>query len=357
MIHVMIIDDSPAIRAQFRGLLEAEPDIEVVAEAEDPFAARRLLDRVAPDVITLDVEMPRMDGITFLRKLMAGRPTPVVMASTLTQRGADATLEALKIGAVGVVGKPTPDFPSSLESFAGDLLREVRAAAAAKVGVAKAVHVGTTLAASQDRGGLVVIGASTGGTEAIRAVLARMPAACPPIAIVQHMPPGFTASFARHLDREMAPHCFEAADGQPLQPGMVAIAAGNTHLEVTGRSGAWQLVVSTGERVNHQRPAVDVLFHSVARVAGGRSVGVLLTGMGSDGAAGLKAMHDASSHTIAQDEATCTVYGMPRAAVRLGAVTVELPLDRIPHAILKTAACCGSIARASGCAAMGGRER
>ena len=345
MIHVMIIDDSAAIRAQFRGLLETEPDIEVVAEAEDPFAARRLLDRVSPDVITLDVEMPRMDGITFLRKLMAGRPTPVVMASTLTQRGADATLEALKIGAVGVVGKPTPDFPSSLETFAADLVREVRAAAAAKVGAAKTVKVGTPLVASRDRGGLVVIGASTGGTEAIRALLARMPAACPPIAIVQHMPPGFTASFARHLDREMAPRCFEATDGQPLQPGMVAIAAGDTHLEVTGRPGAWQLVVSSGERVNHQRPAVEVLFHSVARVAGAEAVGVLLTGMGVDGADGLKAMHNAGSHTIAQDEATSTVYGMPRAAVRLGAASVELPLDRIPHAILKAAAAVGCPAR------------
>ncbi len=342
MIQVMIIDDSAAIRAQFRGLLEAEPGIEVVAEAEDPFVARRLLERVSPDVITLDVEMPRMDGITFLRKLMAGRPTPVVMASTLTQRGADATLEALKIGAVGVVGKPTPDFPSSLEDFAGNLVREVRAAATARVSSHQAVVSDTRLAAVADGGKVVVIGASTGGTEAIRAVLARMPAACPPIAIVQHMPPGFTASFARHLDREMAPHCFEATDGQPLQPGMVAVAAGDTHLEVAGRPGGWRLVVSTGERVHHQRPAVDVLFHSVARVAQSDAVGVLLTGMGADGAAGLKAMRDAGSHTIVQDKATSIVYGMPRAAVRLGAATVELPLERIPHAILKAAARCGA---------------
>jgi len=338
MIHVMIIDDSAVIRAEVRGLLEAEPDMEVVAEAEDAFVARKLLDRVAPDVITLDVEMPRMDGITFLRKLMAGRPTPVVMVSSLTQRGADATLEALKNGAVGVVGKPTPEIPSSMEDFAGALVHEIRATAAAKVGAAKAVQGGHALTASHDRGGLVAIGASTGGTEAIRAVLARMPAACPPIAIVQHMPPGFTASFARHLDAEMAPHCFEAQDGQPLEPGMVAIAAGDTHLEVVGQRGAWWLTVGRGARVNHQRPSVDVLFHSVARVAGEAAVGVLLTGMGVDGAAGLKAMHDIGSHTIAQDEATSTVYGMPRAAVRLGAAEIELPLDRIPHAILKAAA-------------------
>jgi len=279
-----------------------------------------------------------MDGITFLRKLMAGRPTPVVMASTITQRGADATLEALKIGAVGVVGKPTPDFPSSLEDFAGTLVRAVRAAAAAQVGHHHAVATGPRLSGVASGSHLMAIGASTGGTEAIRAVLARLPAACPPIAIVQHMPPGFTASFARHLDAEMAPHCFEATDGHPLEPGMVAIAAGDTHLEVTGRSGTWRLAVSSGERVHHQRPAVDILFHSVAQVAGAESVGVLLTGMGVDGAAGLKAIHDAGGHTIAQDEATSTVYGMPRAAVRLGAVTVELPLNRIPHAILKAAA-------------------
>lgn len=338
MIHVMIIDDSAAIRAQFRGLLEAEADIEVVAEAEDAFVARRLLDRVTPDVIILDVEMPRMDGLCFLRKLMAGRPIPVVMASTLTQRGADATLEALRLGAVGVVGKPTPDFPSSLDDFAGNLVREVRAAAVAKVGGHRAVASGAPLAAVANGGRLVAIGASTGGTEAIRAVLGRMPAACPPIAIVQHMPPGFTASFARHLDREVAPHCFEATDGRALEPGMVAIAAGDTHLEVAGRPGAWQLVVTRGERVHYQRPAVDVLFHSVARQGGAESVGVLLTGMGRDGAAGLKAMRDAKAHTIAQDEATSTVYGMPRAAVDLGAVILELPLERIPHAILKAAA-------------------
>ena len=339
MIHVMIIDDSAAIRAQCRGLLEVEPDIEVVAEAADAFAARRVLDRVTPRVITLDVEMPRMDGITFLRKLMAGRPTAVVMVSSLTQRGAEATLEALKLGAVGVVGKPSPDFPCSLETFASALVREVRAAAMARLAGATLVPAAPPLAAvGADGSHLVAIGASTGGTEAIRAVLARMPAACPPIAIVQHMPPGFTASFARHLDAEMAPHVCEASDGLALTPGMVAIGAGDTHLEVAGQPGGWRLVVRGGERVNHQRPSVDVLFHSVARVAGAEAVGVLLTGMGADGAAGMAAMHDAGAYTIAQDEATCTVYGMPRAAVALGAATVELPLVRIPHAILKATA-------------------
>jgi len=344
MIHVMIIDDSPAIRAQFRGLLEVEPDIEVVAEAEDPFVARKLLDRVTPDVITLDVEMPRMDGVTFLRKLMAGRPTPVVMASTLTQRGAEISLEALRIGAVGVVGKPTPDHPCSLDDFAADLVNEVHAAAMAKVGrQPHASAAAPRLAAVGGGGNLVAIGASTGGTEAIRALLARMPAACPPIAIVQHMPPGFTASFAGHLDHEMAPRVVEATDGVPLTPGMVTIAPGDAHLELDGRPGAWMLRVRPGERVNRHCPSVDVLFHSVARVAGGAAVGVLLTGMGADGADGLKSMHDAGSFTIAQDRASCTVYGMPRAAVRLGAAEIELPLDRIPHTILKAAAVrCGA---------------
>ncbi len=338
MIHVMIIDDSPAIRAQFRGLLDADPDIEVVAEAEDPLVARRLLDRVSPDVITLDVEMPRMDGLTFLRKLMAGRPTPVVMASTLTQRGAEISLEALRIGAVGVVGKPTPDHPCSLDDFAADLVYEVRAAAVARVGQTHTATASSRLVAVGGGGHLVAMGASTGGTEALRALLARLPAVCPPIAIVQHMPPGFTASFAGHLDREVAPQVVEAVDGAPLTPGVVAIAPGDAHLEVRGRPGAWHLQVRAGERVNRHMPSVDVLFHSVARLAGASAVGVLLTGMGNDGAAGLKAMQEAGAFTIAQDSATCTVYGMPRAAARLGAVTAELPLGRIPHAILKAAA-------------------
>ncbi|RMF87094.1 MAG: chemotaxis response regulator protein-glutamate methylesterase [Nitrospirae bacterium] len=346
MIQVMIIDDSPAIRAQFRGLLEAEPDMEVVAEAEDPIVARRLLDRVSPDVITLDVEMPRMDGLAFLRKLMAGRPTPVVMASTLTQHGAEVTLEALRIGAVAAVGKPTPGHPASLEDFAEELVREVRAAAAARVGRSQPRAAGPRLGAVAGGGRLVAIGASTGGTEAIRAILARLPAACPPIAIVQHMPAGFTATFAAHLDREVAPRVVEAADGMALGPGTVAVAPGDAHLEVAAAGGGWRLAVVAGERVNRHRPSVDVLFHSVARAAGPRAVGVLLTGMGADGAAGLKAMRDAGAHTLAQDRESCTVYGMPRAAVQLGAAEAEVPLERMAHAILKAAAHAGASARA-----------
>jgi two-component system chemotaxis response regulator CheB len=344
MIQVMIIDDSAAIRAEYQAILAAEPDIEVVAVAEDPYVARRLLDQVHPDVITLDVEMPRMDGITFLRKLMAGRPTPVVMASTLTQRGAEVSLEALRIGAVGIVGKPTPDHPWSLEEFAVDLVNEVRAAAHARVGRRHPfVSQGPRLSATHRPAGQgalcpVLIGASTGGTEALSYLLARLPEDAPPIAIVQHMPPGFTASFAQRLDRICAPHIREAQDGDRLDAGHVLIAPGGIHMAVTGSRTQPRLHLFQGERVNRHCPSVDVLFHSGAKVLGGHAVAILLTGMGADGAAGMKALFDAGAFTIAQDKESSVVYGMPHAAMGLGAAKRQLSLERIPHMLLKASA-------------------
>jgi len=344
MIQVMVVDDSAVIRAQYQRILDAEPDIEVVAVAEDPYVARRLLDQVHPDVITLDVEMPRMDGVTFLRKLMAGRPTPVVMASTLTQKGAEISFEALRLGAVGVVGKPTPDHPWSLEEFAIDLVEEVRAAAQARV----RPRLPATTAATPHLAGVarlrvrndawpVLIGASTGGTVALGLVLSRLPADSPPIAIVQHMPPGFTASFADRLDHICAPHIQEARDGDALVAGQVLIAPGGLHMEVIGTRTHPRVRLYHGERVNRHCPSVDVLLHSGAKVLGEHAVGVLLTGMGADGAAGLKAMHDLGAFTIAQDKESCVVYGMPYAAMALGAASKQIPLDRIAEAVFRAA--------------------
>jgi two-component system chemotaxis response regulator CheB len=343
MIKVMIIDDSAAIRAEYQAILAAEPDIEVVAAAEDPYVARRLLDRVHPDVITLDVEMPRMDGITFLRKLMAGRPTPVVMASTLTQKGAEISLEALRVGAVGVVGKPTPDHPWSFDEFVIDLVNEVRSAAHARVGCHRPfVSQGPRLTEISHVAGReslrpVLIGASTGGTEALYSMLSRLPGNAPPVAIVQHMPPGFTASFAQRLDHSCAPHVREAQDGDILVPGHVLIAPGGWHMAVTGSPTHPRVHLFEGERVNRHCPSVDVLFHSGAKVLGSHAVGILLTGMGADGAAGMKAMFDTGAFTIAQDRESCVVYGMPHAAMELGGVTRQLPLERMPHMVLKAA--------------------
>jgi two-component system chemotaxis response regulator CheB len=344
MIHVMVIDDSAVVRAQYRRILDAEPDIEVVALAEDPYVARRLLDQVQPDVITLDVEMPRMDGVTFLRKLMAGRPTPVVMASTLTQKGAEVSFEALRIGAVGVVGKPTADPTWGPAEFAIDLVEEVRAAAQARVNprpsqtlVARTrrTHVGRAVNCKEARP--VLIGASTGGTVALAAILSRLPADSPPVAIVQHMPPGFTASFAERLDAICSAHIREARDGDALVFGQVLIAPGGAHMEIRGTRAQAHVRLYDGERVNRHRPSVDVLLHSAAKVLAGHAVGVLLTGMGADGATGLKAMREAGAFTVTQDKESCVVYGMPQAAMELGAATKQLPLERIADAVLKAA--------------------
>jgi two-component system chemotaxis response regulator CheB len=339
-IDVLIIDDSAVTRDGLRIILEAEPGIRVVGEAADPLVARRLLDRITPDVITLDLLMPRMDGLTFLRKLMAARPMPVVVVSTVTQEDADLCLEALMLGAVGVIDKVTIPHPRLMQDFARQLIEHIRAAASSRVRQRRRARRKTVapidhLAGERGIKRPVVIGASTGGTEAIHEILAHLPNDAPPIVIVQHMPTRFTRSFAERLDATTGLMVREATDGDALRPGTVLIARGHAHLEITGTSGKPRVAVVDSPPVNHHRPSVDVLFHSAARVFGANAVGVLLTGMGTDGAAGLKAMAAAGAATIGQDEETCVVYGMPAAAARLGACQQILPLAEIPEALLK----------------------
>jgi two-component system chemotaxis response regulator CheB len=342
-IDVLIIDDSAPTRDGLRSILDGEPGIRVVGEAADPLIARRLLDRITPDVITLDLLMPRMDGLTFLRKLMAGRPMPVVVVSTVTQEDADLCLEALQVGAVGVVDKVTIPHPRLMQEFARELIEHVRAAAGSRVGHRRPlrrrpmVPVGHAVG---ERGASlpVMIGASTGGTEAIQEILAHLPDDAPPIVAVQHMPTRFTKSFAARLNETTGLTVREAADGDTLRRGEVLIAPGHAHVEIFGTASKPQVAVVDGPRVNHHRPSVDVLFHSAARVFGANAVGILLTGMGNDGAAGLEAMASAGAVTIGQDEETCVVYGMPGAAAKLGACRQILPLGEIPEALLKGAA-------------------
>ena len=328
-VRVLVVDDSPTMRALIRVMLENDPEIEVVGEAGDPLEARQAIKALDPDVLTLDVEMPNMNGIEFLEKLMRLRPTPVIMVSTLTHEGADAALAALELGAVDCVGKPSG---GSAEGFA-DLAVKVKAAAGAKLQTRVDRPALAPLAGYRGGGRLVAIGSSTGGVEALISVLTRFPANCPPTMITQHMPPRFTASFAQRLDRMCAPEVLEAFDGAPIKPGRVYIApGGERHLEV---GAGLRCVLKAGDLINGHRPSVDTLFNSVAAVNGRRSVGVILTGMGSDGAKGLLAMRQAGARTLGQDEASCVVYGMPRVAFAMGAVERQAPIERIAGLILE----------------------
>jgi two-component system chemotaxis response regulator CheB len=321
-----------------RGLIAAalgrDPEIEVVGFAADPIEAREAIKRLEPDVLTLDIEMPNMNGLAFLERLMRLKPMPVVMVSTLTQAGADVTLAALELGAVDCVAKP-----SSGEAMRETLehLGEVVKNAARSRPRAPTSSKPVALAQSEfaHDGSIVAIGASTGGVEALMTVLARFPANCPPTVVTQHMPKSFTKSFAARLDTHCAPRVSEAEDGARLVAGRVYIApGGERHLEVVMLGGEMQCRLTDVGLVNGHRPSVDVLMHSVAR-ATPRAVGVVLTGMGKDGALGLKAMRDIGSRTIAQDEASCVVYGMPRAAFELGAAETQLPLSKIGDAIIE----------------------
>jgi len=342
-IDVLIIDDSAPTRDGLRTILEGQPGIRVVGEAADPFVARKLLDTINPDVITLDLLMPRMDGLTFLHKVMAGRPMPVVVVSNLTQEDANLCLEALEIGAVGVLSKVTIPHPRLLESFGRELIDLVRAAAISRVGRKRRGRrsvAASVVRGNPGRGGYlpVMIGASTGGTEAIQEILSCLPEDAPPIVVVQHMPKGFTRSFAERLHASTRLTVREAKDRDRLRRGEVLVAPGHAHLEVAGSPGNARVAVIDKPKVNHHRPSVDVLFQSAARLFGSEAVGILLTGMGSDGAVGLKAMADAGAATIGQDRESCVVYGMPAAAAKLGACQQVLSLDAIPEALLKAAA-------------------
>jgi len=338
-IKVLIVDDSAIVRKILSEALAGEPDIEIVGTAPDPYVARDKILSLAPDVLTLDIEMPRMDGLTFLEKLMRFRPMPVIVISSLAQPSCRVALQALEMGAVDVLGKPGG--PYSVGELRDGLAHKVRAAAAARIrrsgDAPKPVAPPRLAAVSAPSDALLAIGASTGGTEAIATVLARLPASTPGTVIAQHIPPEFSRAFAARLNEACAMEVREARDGDAIQPGLALIAPGDFHMTVRRAGGKLFVNVKTGPRVCYQRPSVDVLFHSAAEAAGGRAVGVILTGMGNDGAQGMLRMRQAGARTIAQDEASCVVFGMPREAIALGAVEQVLRLDRIADAILHTA--------------------
>jgi two-component system chemotaxis response regulator CheB len=349
-IKVLIVDDSALVREFLRRIISSQRDMTVVASAPDPFVARDKYLKTTPDVIILDIEMPRMDGLTFLKKLMASHPTPVVMFSNRTQRGADATLDALRLGAVDFLAKPAAGGGGTLEDAADELVAKIRAAAAAKVRrqqtnlsqelkVPEKVEVDQVVALTKTPprpGGpmVILIGASTGGTVALEQVLTRLPANSPPIAIVQHMPENFTEPFATRLNQQSKITVSEARDMQPLPAGHAVIAPGGRHMLLESDGSGYRVRVKQGPPVNRHRPSVDVLFRSGVNSAGPNTVAVIMTGMGDDGAKGMKDLHDAGALTIAQNEETCTVYGMPKVAVQMGAVDRVVPLERISPLII-----------------------
>ncbi|RSC37402.1 chemotaxis response regulator protein-glutamate methylesterase [Agrobacterium sp. FDAARGOS_525] len=338
LARVLVVDDSPTMRGLISAVLKADPEVEVVGQAGNAMEARAAIKQLNPDVVTLDIEMPEMNGLEFLEKIMRLRPMPVIMVSSLTHRGADASLAALEIGAFDCVGKPAP---GDARPF-GDLADKVKAAARSQHAAYRAARPEAAAApqpvpVSEYRAGrkVVAIGSSTGGVEALIAVLQKFPANCPPTVITQHMPPAFTKSFAERLNRICAPVVEEATDGARLQTGKIYLApGGERHLQIANRSAPCCRLVER-DPVNGHRPSVDVLFDSVAELAGRNAVGVILTGMGRDGAAGLLKMRHAGARTVGQNEKTCVVYGMPRVAYELGAVEQQLPLGSIGEEILK----------------------
>ena len=339
-IRVLVVDDSALMRQMLRSVLNSDPDIEVVGMAPEPMSARQMIKDLDPDVVTLDVEMPKMDGLAFLNKIMTLRPMPVIMVSSLTKRGAETTLRALEIGAVDFVTKPSGSAEESLPSLKADLIPKVKTAANA---IVKALVPHAPRPSSRPPQSamiwrradtaLIAIGASTGGVAALQKILAAMPSTCPGILIVQHMPPAFTKSFAARLDKNSALTVVEARDGEPVLAGHAYVAPGGHHLKVTPGQKGLMCRVQDGSLVSGHKPSVDVLFQSVAKHVGARSVGVILTGMGRDGAEGLLAMRDTGAVTFGQDQASCTVYGMPRAAMEIGAVTAELSLEDLGRKI------------------------
>ena len=348
-IRVVVVDDSALVRSLLTEIINRQADMQCIGAASDPLVAREMIRELNPDVITLDVEMPRMDGLEFLSRLMRLRPMPVVMVSTLTEQGADITLRALEMGAVDYVAKPRIGISSGLNELAGDIVDKIRVAACAHVkrlGPAPAAGAGpapnSTEAPETSRAPLprlstekvICIGASTGGTEAIREVLTPLPADSPAIVITQHMPPGFTSSFAARLDSLCKIRVEEARDGQRILPGHAYIAPGGHHLRIDRSGSNYVAVVEDTEPVNRHRPSVEVLFRSAARVLGPNAIGIMLTGMGGDGAQAMREMKDAGSYNYVQDETSCVVFGMPRMAIQAGAAHEILPLNQIATALL-----------------------
>lgn len=334
-IKVLVVDDSSTMRMLVARALEADPGIEVVGAAKSAQEARDLIKQLNPDVMTLDVEMPEMDGLSFLERVMRLRPMPVVMVSTLTAQGTETAVEALALGAVDCVVKPSPANPRSFDELAA----KVRVAAAARrQHVSPAEPAKPPLRGYRPDGKLIAIGSSTGGVEALIAMLSCFPENCPPTVITQHMPPMFTRNLAARLDRLCQPRVMEASHGAPLSVGVIYVApGGDHHLEIAGRS-TLTCTLKAGPPVNGHCPSVDRLFTSVARAAGPDAAGVILTGMGRDGAEGLLAMRRAGARTFAQDEASSVVYGMPRAAAEIGAAEHQHSLARIGHAVLEATA-------------------
>lgn len=338
-IRVLIVEDSALMRKLLAEILNRDPEIEVVGTAPDPFVARDKIKTLRPDVLTLDVEMPRMDGLTFLDNLMRLRPLPVVMVSSLTAAGAEITLQALQLGAVDFVTKPRLDPEAGLHHYADELVAKIKVAARARVRRADLISPPPIPPAARrslrTTEKIIAIGASTGGTEAIKVVLEHMPADAPPIVITQHIPAMFSAPFAARMDRCSALTVCEAQDGQPIEPGHCYIAPGDLHLKVARRSDGHYCRLSDAPPENRHRPSVDVLFRSVVDEVGPHAVGALLTGMGDDGARGLLALRQAGARTVAQDEATSVVWGMPGAAVKLTAAERVLPLEHIAAQLLE----------------------
>lgn len=340
-IKVLVVDDSELIRQVLTEIISSAPDLGVVGTAEDPYDAREKIKQLNPDVLTLDIEMPKMDGISFLRNLMRLRPMPVVMISTLTAKGAPATLDALEIGAVDYIAKPQGGGWMDLKGYAELIQNKVRTAANANLsGSEKSVKSGESKAKSAEdirflSSKVICLGSSTGGTEALKEVLIGMPTNCPPIVMAQHIPETFSATFANRLNTCCDITVFEAKPGMMLEPGHAYLAPGDLHLTVRAKDdGRFYTALLDGEKVCGHRPSVDVLFKSVAKQVGKNAVGAILTGMGADGAEGLKEIHDAGGFTVAQDEATSVVWGMPGAAVKLNAVQKVLPLTRIRENLL-----------------------
>jgi two-component system chemotaxis response regulator CheB len=349
-IKVLLVDDSAVVRQVLAALLGKDPSIEVIGSAPDPIFAMDKMNLNWPDVVVLDVEMPRMDGITFLKKIMSIRPTPVVICSTLTEKGAATSMQALAAGAVAIVTKPKAGLKNFLELDEGDIVHAVKAAASANMRHVKAMtmpalgskltpqlhdiaalseHHSSTSAMTITTDKLVAIGTSTGGTQALEVVLTQLNRTSPGIVVVQHMPEKFTAAFAERLDKICQLEVLEAKNGDRVIQGRALIAPGGKHMQVKRSGAQYHVEVIDGPPVNRHRPSVDVLFRSVAKCAGRNALGIIMTGMGDDGALGIRDMHDAGAETIAQDEKTCVVYGMPKEAVKLGAIDKIIPLTNI----------------------------
>ena len=356
-IKVLIVDDSALIRAILTEIINQTDDLEVIGVARDPIVAREKIRELKPDVITLDIEMPNMDGLEFLEKLMRLHPLPVLMVSTLTEKGSTAALRALELGAIDFIAKPKVDIKNQLEAYADEITSKIRMIAQAKIRPRPPAHnltqkakpskinnnKSSTYKSSNYKSSnyksianqtLLVIGASTGGTEAIKEILLEMPADCPPILIVQHMPPGFTKSYAARLDTLCEISVREAVHGERILPGHAYLAPGDYHLSIGRTSTHYICNVTQDPEVNRHRPAVDVLFNSVAALTKGNALGIILTGMGKDGAAGMRRMHDVGCKNLAQDEASCVVFGMPKEAIAQGGVDEIVPLEKMAERIL-----------------------